>query len=292
MDYELTLFDRLEVIKSTINKYGEDNFYLSFSGGKDSTILHHLIDMALPNNKIPRVFINTGIEYQEIVKFVQELAQEDSRFVILSPTKPIRKILDEYGYPFKSKEHSCKLHEYQLGHYAPSILSYISKPHFGCPKVLKYQFSKDFNLKVSHLCCHKLKKEPVKKWQKENHKSIVMTGMMRSEGGQRNTLSCILTDKNGKVVKFHPLAVVNKEWEDEFISKNEIKLCSLYYPPYNFKRTGCKGCPFALKLQKQLDVMQEYFPKEREQCEIIWHPVYEEYRRIGYRLKGDKDAKH
>lgn len=62
-DYELTLFDRLNAIRDTINKYGEENFYLSFSGGKDSTVLHHLIDMALPNNKIPRVFINTGIEY-------------------------------------------------------------------------------------------------------------------------------------------------------------------------------------------------------------------------------------
>ena len=38
----------------------ENNAYISFSGGKDSTILHYLIDLALPNNKIPRVFINTG----------------------------------------------------------------------------------------------------------------------------------------------------------------------------------------------------------------------------------------
>ena len=61
MDNELILFDRLEVIKQTINKYGEENFYISFSGGKDSTILHYLVDMALPYNKIPRVFSNTGI---------------------------------------------------------------------------------------------------------------------------------------------------------------------------------------------------------------------------------------
>ena len=52
-DFELMLFDRVNVIKDTINKYGEEKFYLSFSGGKDSTILHHLIDMALPNNQLP-----------------------------------------------------------------------------------------------------------------------------------------------------------------------------------------------------------------------------------------------
>ena len=26
-------------------------------------------------------------------------------------------------------------------------------------------------------------------------------------------------------------------------------------------------------------------PNERKQCEYIWKPVYEEYRRLGYRLK-------
>ena len=66
MDNELLLIDRLGVIRDTINSYGEENFYLSFSGGKDSTVLHHLLDMALPGNKIPRVFINTGIEYVDI----------------------------------------------------------------------------------------------------------------------------------------------------------------------------------------------------------------------------------
>ena len=77
MDYELTLFDRLEIIKTTNQKFDlEQNAYLSFSGGKDSTILHYLLDMALPNNQIPRVFIDTGIEYQMIRQFVLELAKK------------------------------------------------------------------------------------------------------------------------------------------------------------------------------------------------------------------------
>lgn len=73
---EFVLYDRLEVIKKTIEKYGEENFYLSYSGGKDSTVVHHLLDMALPNNRIPRVFCNTGIEYNAIVKFVRERERE------------------------------------------------------------------------------------------------------------------------------------------------------------------------------------------------------------------------
>lgn len=78
---------------------------------------------------------------------------------------------------------------------------------------------------------------------------------------------------------------MTKEWEDWFIEKYNIDICDIYKPPYNFLRTGCKGCPFALTLQDQLDKMALYFPNERKQCEWIWKPVYEEYRRIGYRLR-------
>ena len=287
MDNELLLFDRLQVIRDTITKYGEENFYLSFSGGKDSTLLSWLIDKALPGNKIPRVFINTGIEYLMIADFVKELASKDERFVIIQPSKPIKKILEEYGYPFKSKEHSTKLHEWQRGHReTKSMKRYLSGISFQCPDILLYQFSDDFNINISPFCCHKLKKEPAKKWAKENKKPITITGMRREEGGQRTTLSCILTDKNGKVIKFHPLTVVSDEWEDWLIEKENISLCSLYRQPYNFKRTGCAGCPFNIHLQEQLEIMSAYLPNERRRCEIIWKKVYDEYRRIGFRLNN------
>lgn len=113
IDNELLLIDRLHVIKDTINKYGEENFYVSFSGGKDSTVLHYMIDEAMPNNNIPRVFINTGIEYNEIRKFVDNLAKNDCRFIIFNSGVNIKEMLNEKGYPFKSKEHSCKLSMFQ-----------------------------------------------------------------------------------------------------------------------------------------------------------------------------------
>lgn len=70
-DNEFMLFDRITKIQSVIGQYGEENFYLSFSGGKDSTVLSALLDMALPGNKIPRVYANTGIEYALILDFVE-----------------------------------------------------------------------------------------------------------------------------------------------------------------------------------------------------------------------------
>lgn len=289
-DNELLLFDRLEVIKNTILKHGEENFYISFSGGKDSVIVHHLIDMALPGNRIPRVFINTGIEYNDIVKFVKELASEDDRFIIIPPSKPIKKILEEYGYPFKSKEHSQKVHEFNAYGLRPYLQRYVhgvdengtKKTSYLCNKALKYQFTEEFKndgFKISKSCCDQLKKEPVAKWEKENNRKIGITGMRSEEGGTRQRLSCF-TKK-----RFHPLAKINNEFEEWFIEKNKIKLCKLYYPPFNFERTGCKGCPYNLKLQQDLDMMEKLLPNERKQCESIWEPVYKEYRRINYRLK-------
>lgn len=101
---EFLLYDRLGAIRDTIAKYGEENFYLSFSGGKDSTVVHHLVDMAIPDNKIPRVFSNTGIEFKAIVDYVKSL--NDERVVIISPSKNVKETLDQVGYPFKSKIYS------------------------------------------------------------------------------------------------------------------------------------------------------------------------------------------
>ena len=89
-----------------------------------------------------------------------------------------------------------------------------------------------------------------------------------------------------KLKNFQPLAPVTKDWEEWLISEYNIDICDIYKPPYNFVRTGCKGCPFALNLQEELDTLEKYFPNERKQCEIIWKPVYDEYRRLGYRLKN------
>ena len=97
-EFEFILFDRIEKIKQINEQYDlENNAYISFSGGKDSTILHYLIDLALPNNKIPRVFINTGIEYLDIVKFVKGLAKNDDRFIIINSGINIIFMLEKYG---------------------------------------------------------------------------------------------------------------------------------------------------------------------------------------------------
>ena len=198
-------------------------------------------------------------------------------------------MLEKYGYPFKSKEHSQKVSYYQNSGMCKTVLNYLgqgTKKDFLCPEKLKYNFSPEFKIKVSDKCCRKLKKEIADKWAEENKRPIKITGMRKEEGGLRTSHnSCAIFDE-GKLLKFHPLQPITEDFIDWYIAEKKIKLCELYYPPYNFKRTGCKGCPYSLDLQNQLYIMAVYFPEERKQCEKIWGKVYDEYRRIGYRLEN------
>ena len=292
-DNEFLLQDRIVKIKSINEKYNlEENAYISFSGGKDSTVLHHLVDEALPGNRIPRVFINTGIEYKLIMKFVKEMTANDSRFVIWTVGKDIKKTLNEKGWPFKSKEHSHKLYAWKRGWRGKSVSKYfkiIPGGYITCPKDLLYQINDDFKLNISDQCCYEFKKKPVAQYQKESGRTITLTGMMKAEGGERTNLNCIVTDKDGSLKKFHPMAVVSNEWEDWYIKTRSIKLAELYYPPYNFTRSGCIGCPYSLNLQSQLDTLSTVVPDELKRCEYLWGEVYDEYRRIGYRLRKKDD---
>lgn len=281
------LKERLRRIAYIINYYGEDNFYISYSGGKDSSVLSKLVDMALPDNNIPRVYVDTGIELNIIREFVKKQAEDDWRIEIVKPTKNIKQILEENGYPFKSKEHSYFVYLYQtMGEKSDGWKKYVKGKkgkRYSCPKQLKYQFKPDFKLKLSKKCCEFLKEKPLKEWEKEHKKYCCMLGIMRDEGGARQNAQCLSV--HGRHLHFQPLIKVSKMWEDWFCKEYNVELCDIYKPPYNFHRTGCKGCPFGLKLATNLQTLEKFFPNERKQCEYIWKPVYDEYRRIGYRLK-------
>ena len=290
-DNEFLLHDRITKIQSVIRKYGEENFYISFSGGKDSTVLSALIDLALPDNGIPRVYANTGIELNMVRDFVIELQQSDDRIEIIKPSVPIKQMLEVDGYPFKSKDHAKYVDRYKRIGRCDSVVQYLGEREDkepwssikSCPKILRYQFEDGFDLRISDKCCERLKEEPLINWQKENNRPYSIIGIMREENGRRDSAVC-LSFRNKKLKAFQPMVIVSKAWEEWFIEEYKVKICDIYKEPYNFPRTGCKGCPFAIHLQHELDVLEEFFPAERKQCEAIWHPVYEEYRRIGYRL--------
>ena len=56
-------------IRGWIDEYGEDGAYIAFSGGKDSTVLKHLVRRLYPN--VVAVFVNTGLEYPSVGLFAR-----------------------------------------------------------------------------------------------------------------------------------------------------------------------------------------------------------------------------
>ena len=290
------LSDRLQKIKAMDETYClKKNAYISFSGGKDSTVLSKLVDLALPGNEIPRVYLDTGIDYRAVREFVIEFAENDARVRVVKPAKDIRKTLCEDGYPFKSKEHSQKLALFQRSGMTKTVRDYLglgTKRTFLCPKRLQGQFREGYALKVSDMCCSRLKKEPADKWAESNGKTVTITGVRKGEGGLRRSMQgcAVFRDKEGKdLKKFHPLFPVSDEWVDEFVKAYGVRLCELYYPPFDFKRTGCSGCPFNPDLERDLEVLERLLPCEKKKAEAVWRPVYEEYRRLGYRLSGQRE---
>lgn len=85
-------------IKWWVDEFGEDGVYVSFSGGKDSTVLLHMAREEFPNLKA--CFSNTGIEFPEIVQFVKTFTNVD----IIKPKMTFMETVKKYGYPLISKE--------------------------------------------------------------------------------------------------------------------------------------------------------------------------------------------
>ena len=90
-------------IRQWVEYYGEDGVYVSFSGGKDSTVLLDLVRQMYSN--VTAVFVDTSLEYPEIREFVKTF----SNVVWLKPKKNFKQVITEYGYPFISKEVSDKV---------------------------------------------------------------------------------------------------------------------------------------------------------------------------------------
>lgn len=322
-EYNFIYEDVLSIIRSKNKIYDLEHFSsISFSGGSDSMLVSCLIDEAIPNNNIPRLYMNTGIEHRFMREFVLDLAKNDSRFIILTPKVNIPRMLKKEGYPFKSKQHSQNygvyfrnkfkinnivqdiekepslVFDYDFIHNLDRGVKSVIKYIFGTrerekecctsikivPKVLEYQFKGDIPIFISDKCCLRMKEQPLDNWNKEHNKSIAIIGLRSDEGGRRAiNKKCMSFSK--KQITFKPLMHITNEFKEEYFKRNNIKLCKLYYSPYDFKRTGCVGCPFNKDLQKDLEVLYKLLPNEYKQCLHIWKPVYDEYIRIGYRLK-------
>ena len=117
-------------IRQWINEFGENGTYVSFSGGKDSTVLLDIVRKDYPN--IEAVFVNTGLEYPSVRKF----AESKENVTALRPAMNFRDVICKYGYPVISKEVSLKVKETRK---CPN--GYASKSFSGARANTAYDYS-------------------------------------------------------------------------------------------------------------------------------------------------------
>ena len=97
----LPLERKIQITQARIlewNKHYNGKIVVSFSGGKDSTVLLDLVRRALPDTKA--VFSNTGLEYREIQQFVYKMPNTD----VIRPKLRFDEVISTYGYPLIGKE--------------------------------------------------------------------------------------------------------------------------------------------------------------------------------------------
>lgn len=270
----------------------EGKCYVSFSGGKDSTVILAIVKMCeeiytIPPNAIPAVFSDTGIELgatKDFVKWVKENWYENVE--IIKPEKTFSWVINNKGKPIKSKIKSQFLSRYQKGNTSKNtMLSLLGKNG----KLIKSKLANkdlhmlhpDFDIKVSDSCCLILKKKPFEKYNKENDIKGYILGERIAEGGIRATGASKRINEGGKICTKTKGDYIVKlpiiDWSNEdiemFIKKYNVPL-SKAYTEEGYERTGCFLCPFSLQIDKNLEKLYRYEPNRYKAAIFYLKDVY------------------
>ena len=287
-------------------EYWDGQVYVSFSGGKDSTVLKHIVDSMYSD--VPAVFVNTGLEYPEIQRFVRDVKAGkwdcfNDDVEILRPEMRFDEVIKKYGYPVASKAISKKVSDARKGlPYAMKYFDNMVVDHFGniskfnCPK---WKFLIDAPFPVSNKCCDVMKKGPCKVYEKQSNRKPII-GTMAAESTLREK-SWIKTGCNAFESK-RPTSQPLSFWTDQdmlhYIKDFGVPYCPVYgeikiddnpefegqmnwidylgcYEPQDrltttgCSRTGCMFCMFGVHLEKEPNRFQRMkvtHPKQYDYC--------------------------
>ena len=256
----------LEDLKTKFNKINPRDYYLSYSGGKDSHLLYWFIKEYAPEFKdIKVIAVNTYMEHPEIRQRIYDNADE-----ILLPTMKPFDIKEKYGIPCFTKMQDEFIKRYQKGSRTENTMNFVlGKNHiFRLNKKARELLLDDKLHKISADCCKYLKKQPFKNFEKETGLKAIL-GVKGNESTLRRSkyTSCFTKDR-----KFTPLWDLTDELEKAIYNKYKIEIPNIY----NYiERTGCMGCPYgsrkhytekelALLDEKQRKFVCEYFKESYE----------------------------
>jgi len=248
--------------------------YISFSGGKDSTVLLHLVRSLFPD--VIGVYIDTGLEYPEIRSFVKTF----DNIIWLKPKMNFKQVIEKYGYPIISKEQAQYIQQYRNAKSEKTKNTRMNgdaKGRFKISEKWKYLLTAPF--KISEQCCNVMKKQPIKKHEKETGNQPII-GTMANESILRKS-NYLKHGCNGFKMK-RPTSTPLGFWTEQdilqYIKENNLEYASVYgdiieednkLRTTKCDRTGCMFCGFGCHLDRQpnrFQRMKETHPKLYDYC--------------------------
>lgn len=267
------------------HEHYDGQVYVSFSGGKDSTVLKHIVDSLFSD--VPSVFINTGLEFPEIRRFA--LAQPG--VVRVDPEMRFYDVIRRYGYPVVSKEVSDCVHDARnaleknpnASTFRIQRLRGTLKAPDGSPSkynCAKWSFLLDAPFRVSAKCCDILKKNPAKNYQKQTGR-FPITGTMAQESRMRWN-KWIKYGCNAFDAK-EPISAPMSFWTEQdvlrYIKETGIEIASVYGNIVEDEsgllrltgepRTGCMFCGFGVHCDaspNRFERMKITHPRQYDYC--------------------------
>lgn len=297
----MTLDDKIKRTKQLIMEWYaqfDGKVYVSFSGGKDSTVLLHMARNTLGCSDIVGVFDDTGLEYPEIREFVRK----QDNIIWIKPKLSFKQVIDKYGYPVISKEQSRYIFDLRSKTASDRIknirLNGSVKGGFKVAEKWKPLINADF--KISNRCCDVMKKAPFKRFEKETGLYPIV-GTMADESRLRFQ-QYMVGDCNQYSAKrpiSKPMSFWNEQDVLQYLKRYDLPIASVYgdiieengkLRTTGVHRTGCMFCMYGVHLEP---TGQTRFDKMR-----ITHPQLYDY--IMHKLNGEHvlneylkcDAKH
>ena len=267
---------------------GSDKVYISFSGGKDSTVLLDLVRSIYPD--VEGIFSNTGLEFPELVNFVKT----KENITMVRPKKSFKQVIEQDGYPVVSKKTSRMLKDLKnptdknirirslyLSEYAldkDGNPTEIKNNSFRLAEKWKYLIDAPF--KISNRCCDILKKNPIKDYEKISGKKPII-GTMAIESKMRESAylqSGCNSFAEGKE-RCNPLGFWTEQDILEYIVRFNLPYASVYgdivkdnegrWITSGEKRTGCIFCMYGIHLEKgenRFQRLQKTHPQLHSYC--------------------------
>ena len=223
-------------------EHWEGQVYVGFSGGKDSTVLKHIVDSMYDD--VPAVFVNTGLEYPEIQQFVRSIKAGkyecfNSDVEIVRPEMRFDEVINKYGYPVVSKEVADTVygarHGGGTGKWKSTRLQRLrgeyldkdgNKSAYNCEK---WGFLLDAPFEISDKCCKVMKKTPSRQYAKETErKQIVGTMANESRLRYQKWLQHGCNAFDSSVPSSQPLSFWTEQDILQYLKKYDVPYCSIY----------------------------------------------------------------